>query len=571
MSFHHYPHRPARLTAEFARTEYTSLIDRVADADAAATADEWMALVLDWNALSSYCRSEGSRVHFRLCRDFSNEEATSAEQYYREQVMPVAEEHEERLMEAMLASPHRAALEQRFGGYYLQRAELMRRTMAPVNAELRVREGELQTRYGRLIATAEVSVDGETMTVGQADSLLTAPDRDLRRKAYVATSQWLLDNRDELAGIFDELVEIRRRMAANLGYESFTRLGYEQMERTDYGPNETARFRQLVFAHFLPLLRQWVSEQAERAGTERLSIIDARFDPGRSLPRGIAAPVETQLERAAAVFSSLSSRLGEHFARMRDGGMIDHANRPGKAGGAFCSPVHDEPRCSVLLNSVGDASDVEVLLHELGHAFQKWESDDIELVDLRQPTLDLAEIHSMTMEFLGMRHLDRMLPEEHLARYRSNAWKRAVSSIVAIARIDEFQHWIYECPTATPQEREAKWIELHDAYGSGLDHTGFEHFRSASWYEVGHLFQSPFYMIDYALARLVSMQIALIDAEDHERAMATYIELCRLGGTMSFARAVAKVGLRSPFDEDLLADLAAHVRSQIDEPIAEAG
>jgi M3 family oligoendopeptidase len=564
MAFLHYPQRPETLTAEFVNGVFTSLIDRIPEAEAADNADAWDVLVRDWNAFRFYYSSEWSRVNFQLSANFEDAAAVAAEQYFRDSVIPAVDDREDLIVSALLESRHRPALEARYGRYFFRRSEVARAAMASVNGELRVREGELQNRYNRLKATAKVVVEGRTMTFDEAESLFTSPDRELRRRAFCATSEWILSHRDEMAAIFDELVRLRHQMALNLGYDDFTKLGYEMRERTDYGPTDTARFRRNIFRHFLPINRELVADHARRIGVERLSIIDRAYDPDRSLPRGVAGPVETQLDRAARLFASLSPRLAAHFTTMLDEDLIDLPNRPGKYGGAFCTARHDEGRCAVLLNSVGDASDVVTLLHEMGHAFQNCESTGIELFDLRSPTSDVAEIHSTSMEFLGLRHIDELLPQEHVVRFRRNAWRNAVNQLVGIASVDEFQHWIYEHPNATIDEREEAWVRFVDRYSAGIDATGYEEYRRTSWYEIGHLFMAPFYMIDYALARLVSMQLALIDDVDHERAMEIYLELCRLGGTRSFKQAVEQVGLRSPFDEETVAGMASQVRERLD-------
>lgn len=563
MAYLHYPDRPEKLTAEFVEREFTLLIERIPDAESAATSEPWDTLIRDWNAFRFYYTSEWSRVNFGLSVNFADEGAAAAEEYFRDNVIPAVDEREDQIVAAMLASRHRPALEARYGAYFFRRAEVSRAAMAPVNAEVRIREGELQNRYNRLKATAQVVVDGRSMTLDEAESLFSSPDRELRRQSYCATSEWIQEHRDELAGIFDELVKLRHRMATNLGYADFTQLGYEMRERTDYGPADTASFRENIYHHFLPLSRRLVADHARRIGVEKLSVIDLGYDPDRSLPRGVAGPVETQLDRAGRLFASLSPRLAAHFETMCDEDLIDLPNRPGKYGGAFCTARHDEGRCAVLLNSVGDASDVETLLHEMGHAFQNCESNDIELFDLRSPTSDVAEIHSTSMEFLGMRHVDELLPEEHVERYRRNAWRSAIGQVLGIARVDEFQHWVYRNPEVSIEEREEKWEAILKRYSSGVDATGYEQYRRSSWYDIGHLFMAPFYMIDYALARLVSMQLALIDAHDHERAMDIYLELCRLGGTCSFKQAVERVGLRSPFEERTVQDLAAHLEREI--------
>ena len=166
------------------------------------------------------------------------------------------------------------------------------------------------------------------------------------------------------------------------------------------------------------------------------------------------------------------------------------------------------------------------------------------------------------MEFLGLRNIEELIPAEYAQKYRRNAWSGVVRELVSIARVDELQHWMYEHPDATVEQRERRWDELCEEFSTGVDMSGYEQYRPVSWYVYGHLYRSPFYLIDYALAQLCAMQVALIDATDHERAMQAFIDLCRLGGTKSFSEAIASVGLRSPFDESLIVDLAGHAKRQ---------
>jgi M3 family oligoendopeptidase len=334
------------------------------------------------------------------------------------------------------------------------------------------------------------------------------------------------------------------------------------MGRTDYGPAQTEEFRRNVRTYAVPLLKKLRSRQAADLGLEALKPWDTGYDPSLTLPRK-AAPVETQLDNAGRVFESLSPKLAGHFTRMRDEGLIDLENRKGKQAGAYCTTFPDEGRAAIFCNSTGDADDVRTLVHEMGHAFQKWESQPIEAIALQYATADAAEIHSMGMEYLSMRHMNEFFDEENTVKFRRGRWKKAISLLCYVAVVDEFQHWVYQNPEATPDERDAAWCRIWDIYEQGTDYSGVEKYKPLRWYQQMHIFRAPFYYIDYAIAETGAMQLALIDNEDHERAMDIYLNLCRIGGTMSVLEIFTTAGLRSPFGPELMRDLMNHAAHEL--------
>ena len=244
---------------------------------------------------------------------------------------------------------------------------------------------------------------------------------------------------------------------------------------------------------------------------------------------------------------------------MRREGLIDLENRPGKRAGAFCTSFSDEAKIAIFCNSIGDEGDVKTLMHEMGHAFQGWESQWIEAVELRWPTSDGAEVHSMGMEFLSLPYLDEFFSPEDLARFQRNRWRRGIQLLCYVSVVDAFQHWVYQHPDASPDERDEAWARAQETYTPGIDWSGpAARYRSSRWYAQLHVFRYPFYYIDYAIAESGAMQLGLLDARDHEACLATYLELCRLGGTGSVLQLFSQAGLRSPFDPTLIQDLAAH-------------
>ncbi len=557
MQYKYYQDRPGTLSAEFVRDEYKKLTDRIAEADASVTADAWLALYADWNALSSFVNSESSRIHHALSKDMANPSLEESEKYLREQIQPVAEEANSQLLLAFLASKHKDAVGTRYGMHLLRVLETQIEALSPVNIDLRVKVGEWSTKYDKIVASGEVNFRGEMITLGKARSMQSSEDGSIRKEAYEIYRNWFLEHHDELAEIYDQLVKFRDQMGRNLGLKNFIPLGYKSMGRTDYGIEEAKKFRENIRKYAVPVQSMLFKARAEKLGTPTLKPWDVAYDPDLSLPSNIA-PVDMQLDKAQRIFEKISPILAAHFVRMRNEGLIDLENRKGKRAGAYCTSFSDEARVAILCNSTGDSEDIRTLTHEMGHAFQGWESQPIESIDLQSPTYDACEIHSMGMEFLSMRYIDEFFTPELSEKYKRNRWKDAVEMVCYIAIVDEFQHWVYENPNASITQRDASWNKIWDIYKPGIDFSGCEEYKYARWYSQGHIFAMPFYYIDYAIAETGAMQIALMDASNHTKTVESYLHLCRIGGTKSVLDIFKSVGMRSPFDETLMRDLMHH-------------
>lgn len=562
MTFKHVPDRQQTLTAEYVKDHYQALTARLAAAEAASAPDAWMALFSDWNALKSYVSSEGSRIHYAQSKDMADPKWEAADKYFREEVQPAADNGNSEMVNALLASRHKEAIAQRYGAHLIRTLETAVEPLAPINSELRVKESDLVNQYDKIVAAGEVQVDGKAVTLAVARSLQGSEKGAIRKEAFTHYRQWFLDHRTEIAGLFSELVTLRDQMGRNLGHDSFIPLGYLGMGRTDYGPEQAAQFRAGIRQYAVPLQTELYKRQAAVYGTPTLKPWDVEYDPDLSLPSGIV-PVDSQLDKAQRIFDGLSPQLGAHFTRMRRDGLIDLENRKGKRAGAFCTSFSDEGLVAIFCNSTGDADDVATLTHEMGHAFQGWESQAIDAVDLQWPTSDAAEIHSMGMEFLSLRHMDEFFSAADAEKFRKERWKKSVELLCWVAIVDEFQHWVYEHPKATVDERDAAWRRIWGIYKPNIDYTGIEDYIQARLYCQGHPYWAPFYYIDYAIAETGAMQLALIDAEDHQRAMDAYLTLCRIGGTKSVLAIFEAAGMRSPFDPALMKDLMAHAASEL--------
>jgi M3 family oligoendopeptidase len=304
-------------------------------------------------------------------------------------------------------------------------------------------------------------------------------------------------------------------------------------------------------------------EQAKSLGAEKLRPWDIGFEPALEIPMN-SVPVGSQLERAQRVFDRISPRLSHHFSMMREAELIDLENRPGKTAGAFCTSFPDERRSAILCNSTGEAADVGTLMHEMGHAFQSLESmQDDRPAELLWPTMDAAEVHSMGMEYLSMSRLDEFFSASDAEKFRKKRWKRAIELLCYVAIVDEFQHWVYANPKASIDERDQTWSGLVKTYQPSIDYSGYEQLVPLRWYAQMHIFGSPFYYIDYAIAETGAMQLALLDAKDPKKAIEVYLELCRLGGAKSVLKIFSSAGLESPFSGESMQNLMAYAAQQL--------
>ncbi|MCA9001124.1 MAG: M3 family oligoendopeptidase [Planctomycetes bacterium] len=557
--------RPAELTVEWVQGKYRELCERADQAgDASGKGVDWISLAREWNGLKAYLAGERARRNYAFRQDMNNAAAEEADRFMREEIIPPSETGDALLGKALLASPERHRVGAHFGPHLLERLDVKQAPLAPVNSELRVQVGQLALSYDKLVASGEVQVEGETMTLARARSRMGSANAGTRRAAYEAYFGWFNQKRELLAEIYSEQVRLRTQMGERLGFPNFLPLGYAGMQRTAYGPKEVALFHAAVREHVTPLFRAQAEQQAKALGVETLKPWDAGYFPGRSLPDDVAEPVAQQLERFGRIFARLSPELAEHFERMRRENLIDLENRKGKAAGAFCTSFPDERRVAIFCNSTGNEDDIGTLAHEMGHAFQCWESQAIEAVDLRWPTSDAAEVHSMGMEYLTLPYLDEFLSPDQLKKFTTSRWAEAVRLLCYVCVVDAFQQWVYETPSASPADRDKEWARLQGIYMPGIDYTGdAAAYRSSRWYAQLHIFRYPFYYIDYALAETGAMQLAVRAQTDPDGALETYLNLCRLGGTQDVIHLFAQAGLRSPFDGECMRDLMAYAARQL--------
>ncbi|WP_067847046.1 M3 family oligoendopeptidase [Alicyclobacillus mali (ex Roth et al. 2021)] len=491
----------------------------------------------------------------------TRDEFYRAEKAFFDEASPEMEALETRLRRALIASPHRKALEERLGGQWFRLAEVQTRSFGDEIVEDMQQVNARVTDYNQLVASARIPFGGETYNLSQMGKFTESPDRETRQNAVRAMFGFFAEHGDAFDEMYDDLVRMRTAMAQKLGYENFVQMGYDRMNRTDYGPQETAAFREAIRKHIVPLAAEIRDKQRERLGLSSLRIYDTNlwYRDGNAKPKGDPNFI---LENGRRMYKELSLETDAFFQYMLDSELMDLLSREGKRVGGYCTFIPNLKAPFIFANFNGTLGDVTVLTHEAGHAFQAYQSRNMKLPEYFFPTSEAAEIDSMSMEFFTWKWMPLFFQED-ADKFFYTHLADSVVSIAYMAAVDEFQHAVYERPEMTPADRKAKWRELERIYMNRGDefYEGMPYLEEGGlWQRQLHIYNYPFYYIDYALAQVCALQYFLWMQENSAEAWESYLRLCGLGGSRSFLELVSEAGLRSPFEESTLADVVPRIR-----------
>ncbi len=539
----------AEITAP--RPDKASLAAQHAAIDARLDAGDRAGALALWDQARRDYDTWSALVHLRFAQDTKDAQAV-AEREYADGLAPEAATHETALKRRLLADADRAGLEASAGAHAVALWETDVTAFDPAIAAESEEESRLSARYTALMASARVAVRGKEVNLAGLAPFAEDPDRALRQEAEAARWSFLAANGEELDSIYDGLVRLRTTMARKLGDATFTPLGYRRMRRLDYGPADVARYRDAVARHVTPLVARLLERRRARQGWDRLMYWDeALIDPtGNPKPEG---DHDTLVLAAQEMFSRMHPRMAEFYAMMRQGGFLDLKNRPGKAGGGFCTSFPTVGVPFIFANFNGTHHDIGVFTHEMGHAYQAWESRHQPGIDYLWPTMEAAEIHSMGLEYLTHPHMGLLVGDDAAERYRRMHLESALMFLPYGVCVDHFQHEVYANPDASPAERHAIWQRLERHYMPWTDYGDLAYpAKGGRWQAKAHIYGSPFYYIDYTLALCVALQFWVWSRREPAAALDAYVALCGRGGSMPFQGLVASTGLTSPFAEGAL-------------------
>lgn len=513
----------------------------------AKSATEQNRAMKEINKLRNDLSTMGNLVYIRHSVN-TNDEFYKEEQDYMDEIGPQVEGLTTKFYEALIASEFRLELEEEWGKQLFALAEAQMKVFSPEIVPLLQQENKLSTEYIKLTASAKIMFEGEERTLAQLQPFAESKERAMRQRASEALFGFYASHADELDRIYDELVKIRTEIAKKLGYENFVELAYYRMNRTDYNAEMVAKFREQVKEYIVPIASKLKERQRKRIGVESLKFYDESFNfkTGNAVPKG---DPDWIINNGQKMYDELSKETGEFFKFMRVNKLMDLVAKKGKAGGGYCTLIENYQAPFIFSNFNGTSGDIDVLTHEAGHAFQVYSSSHFDIPEYYWPTYEACEIHSMSMEFFTWPWMELFFKED-TEKYKFAHLSGALQFLPYGVAVDEFQHWIYENYTATPLERNLAWREIEKKYLPHRDYDGNEYLEKGGfWQRQAHIYESPFYYIDYTLAQICAFQFWKRSRENHELAWADYVKLCKLGGSLSFTELVKAANLISPFED----------------------
>ena len=483
-----------------------------------------------------------------------------AENAYYDEIGPAAENYQVAYASALLDSPFRAELEKALSPVLFRSMEVSCKAMSPEIIEDMVEENKLVREYSDLMSGMEFSFRGETMPRAMLMKYAKDEDRETRRECYEVLGRGLEEHSAELDGIYDRLVHVRDRMARKMGYRNFVEMGYYRMERLCYDKEMVRVFRENVRRDLVPVVSRLRTENARALGIGTYML----YDDGVVLPGGDPKPGSKEEIFAAAkeMYHAMGEETGAFIDLMLDNDAFDVDARKNKWGGGYCTDFPKYKQPFILANFNGTADDVDVVTHEAGHALNAYLiADNRFALELACGGMETAETHSMSMEFFAWPYMEKFFGAD-AGKYK---FMHALGSFAFIpygTMVDAFQHIVYEHPELTPDERDAEWLKLEKQFRPHISFEGMPYLdKGTRWQYQMHIYESPFYYIDYVLAQTAAFRFLLASLRDYDDAFARYLRLSRQGGEKVWTDLLEEAGFPSPFEPGALADLAKNVEA----------
>ncbi len=498
-----------------------------------------------------------SLANCRFTLDTRNEFYTKEVEYY-DQVSPLFEELSVKFNDLLLTTPFRKELELHINKRILQKAELSKKSFSPAVIEDCQKENALVTEYSKLMAGMTFLWQGKEIPLSALRGELENGDRDVRRECAIAIGKGLKKHEKELDGLYDRLVKIRTVIAHKLGYKSFTELGYYRMGRLDYDATMVKAFRDNVQKDLVPVVKELKERIARELDIDRITFYDDAIYSGGPVPKPLL-DAKGIFQAAEEMYDDMNPEIGAFMHRMLEAEAFDVEAREGKWGGGYCTTFPKYKQPFILANFNGSCGDVDVITHEFGHAlaanFVFYGGD----MDLDVGGMETAECHSMSMEFLSWKYTEKFFGESANA-YRKKHLLSSLSFIPYGVIVDEFQHEIYDHPDYTPEERKAVYRRLEEKYRPYMNFKDIPYIEEGTrWQYQMHIYETPFYYIDYCLAQTVALWFLVKSREDYQKALDDYLTFLKAGGQKSFEALLETAGIPSPFKEGSLKELSQKV------------
>jgi oligoendopeptidase F len=528
-----------------------------------AELEQWLK---DASELESVISEDSCWRQIRMTCDTEDKALEESFNYFMLEIQPRIQPYSDRLNKKLVNHPLTAQLNQEKYFTYLRNVkkniELFREENITLQAELNV----LQQQFGVIAGKMTVQVNGKEYTLQQAAKFLEDPDRNLREEVYRKISERRLQDKEELNNLFSTLLNKRNEVARNAGYLNYRDFRFKELGRFDYTKEDCFQFHKAVKKFIMPLVDQLYETRRKRLGLDVLRPWDIEAEAPGIQPLRPFITGEELIEKTIACFDDMKSFFGDCLRKMKSLGHLDLESRKGKAPGGYNCPLAESGAPFIFMNAAGQLDDVTTMVHEGGHAIHSFLAHDLELNGFKDYPTEIAEVASMAMELFSMAHWEVFFNnKEELRRAKEQQLERVITIFPWIATIDKFQHWIYENPVHSMEERNNKWMEfLQEFTSSKLDFSGLDEYRRFAWQRQLHLYEVPFYYIEYGIAQLGAIGLWKQYKENPGKAINNYIKALQLGGTRTLPELFNAAGLRFDFSPNHISELMLFVKEEMD-------
>ena len=531
---------------------FQRLREQAEQANTGAALERWLQ---DWGELLAALDQESTQRYVAMTCHTDNPTAERDYLHFVETLEPEIKRCQFELERLYLAHPARAQLPAARYGIFERntraRVELFRQENVPLETE----ESKLAQQYQKICGGLTVQFRGEEKTLAQMARYLEEPDRAVRQEAWTLVANRRLQVSDQLDDLFDQMLELRERIARNAGFDDFVSYAFRLRGRFDYTPADCLRFHEAIEQAVLPRLRRIQEDRRRTLQLESLRPWDLAVDPLNRAPLRPFTDVAQMVSGAQRIFERLDPALAAQFRQMQALGLLDLDNRKGKAPGGYQSTLAEARLPFIFMNAVGLQRDVETLLHEAGHAFHAFASRTEDFFPYREAPIEFCEVASMSMELLGNQFLDVFHEPADVRRAQRDHLEGILEIFPWIATVDSFQHWLYTHPGHSRGERQQAWSRLMQRFGGAVDWSGLEAFRDHLWHRQLHIFIHPFYYVEYGIAQLGALQIRANARRDPAAALRDYRNALALGGSLALPQLFAAAGCRLDFGAPTLRSL----------------
>ena len=561
--------RPPRhyVPEDFQVTDWAKLESYFQELEArpVASADELERWLLDRSELEAVLSEDLAWRYIRMTCATQDAARSEAFQYFVNEIEPRVAPYDHALNEKMLASPYLDGLDKKRYGVFLRSVRRASEIYRAANIPLKTEISTKQQQYAAVAGAMTVTLDGQELTLPQAADRLKSPNRAVRETAWRAVQQRRLHDAKALDALFTELVGLRNQVGLNAGFDNFRDYMFAALGRFDYTPQDCFNFHRAIRETVVPLIDDLDLERRQDLKQPALRPWDLDVDPSGQLPLRPFATSEELLEKTIAVFQALDPYLGDCLRTMRQMGQLDLESRKGKAPGGYNYPLDETGVPFIFMNATSSLRDVVTMLHEGGHAVHSFLTRHLALGADKHPPSEVAELASMSMELISMDHWHIFFENpEDLRRAKKTHLESVLETFPWVATIDKFQHWLYEHPQHTETERHHRWTEIFDEFNQRtVDWRGLDGIKPYLWQKQLHLYEVPFYYIEYAMAQLGAIAVWRHYRQNPTEGLAAYKQALALGYTAPIGQIYAAAGIRFDFSTDYLRTLADFVRGEM--------